>query len=134
LKSVLDQFSLAGRIALVTGSSGGIGLALARGLAGAGAAVVLNGRSEGKMNEAAAGLRAQGAQVHAAAFDVTDGAAVAAAVGRIEREVGPIDILVNNAGMQRRAPLDEFPEADWHTLMKLAADRSQAMKVVLSFD
>lgn len=122
MKSVLDSFNLAGRVALVTGSSAGIGLALARGLAAAGAEVVLNARSEDKLAAAAATLRAQGARVHAVAFDVTDGAAVARGVARIEQEIGPIAILVNNAGMQRRAPLEEFGEADWHTLMKTNVD------------
>ncbi|HSV81942.1 MAG TPA: glucose 1-dehydrogenase [Ramlibacter sp.] len=122
MKSALDLFDLAGRTALVTGSSAGIGLALARGLAAAGATVILNARSEEKLNLAAARLREEGARVHALAFDVTDGAAVTEGVGRIEREIGPIDILVNNAGMQRRAPLEEFAEADWHTLMKTNVD------------
>ena len=122
MKSVLDRFNLAGRTALVTGSSSGIGFALAGGLAGAGATVILNARNEDKLKQAAARLRADGAKVHAVAFDVTDGAAVAEAVARIERDLGPIDILVNNAGMQRRAPLEEFPEAEWHTLMKTNVD------------
>jgi gluconate 5-dehydrogenase len=122
LKSALDLFDLAGRTALVTGSSAGIGLALARGLAAAGATVILNARSEEKLNLAAARLREEGARVHALAFDVTDGAAVTEGVGRIEREIGPIDILVNNAGMQRRAPLEDFAQADWHTLMKTNVD------------
>ena len=122
MKSVLDRFNLAGRTALVTGSSSGIGFALAGGLAGAGASVILNARNEEKLKQAAARLRADGASVHAVPFDVTDGAAVAEAVARIERDVGPIDILVNNAGMQRRAPLEEFPEAEWHTLMKTNVD------------
>jgi gluconate 5-dehydrogenase len=122
LTSVLERFSLAGRIALVTGSSAGIGLALARGLAAAGAEVILNGRNEVKLQEAAAGLRAEGANAHALAFDVTDKAAVTEAIERIERDIGPIHILVNNAGMQRRAPLEEFGEADWHELMKTNVD------------
>ena len=122
MKSVLDSFNLAGRVALVTGSSAGIGLALAGGLAGAGAQVVLNARNEDKLAQAAQALRAQGANVHTMAFDVTDAKAVAEGVARIEREIGPIDILVNNAGMQRRAPLEEFPEAEWHTLMKTNVD------------
>ncbi|MDP9899281.1 gluconate 5-dehydrogenase [Variovorax ginsengisoli] len=122
MSSILQSFSLAGRTALLTGSSAGIGLALARGLAGAGARVILNARSVDKLERAAAALRAEGAQVETAAFDVTSGEAVAAAVARIEAEVGPIDILVNNAGMQRRAPLDQFAEADWHELMKTNLD------------
>ncbi|MBI5276799.1 MAG: SDR family NAD(P)-dependent oxidoreductase, partial [Burkholderiales bacterium] len=122
MRSVLDSFSLAGRTALVTGSSAGIGLALAGGLAGAGAQVVLNARNEDKLRSAASTLQAQGASVHIAAFDVTDSAAVAEGVEQVERTVGPIDILVNNAGMQRRAPLEDFAEADWHTLMKTNVD------------
>ena len=120
--SVLESFSLAGRIALVTGSSAGIGLALARGLASAGAEVVLNARSMDKLDLAAAALRAEGAKVHVAAFDVTDKRAVMQAIDRIERDIGPIGILVNNAGMQRRAPLEDFDEATWHTLMKTNVD------------
>ena len=120
--SVLESFSLAGRIALVTGSSAGIGLALASGLASAGAEVVLNARSMDKLDQAAAALRAEGAKVHVAAFDVTDKRAVMQAIDRIERDIGPIGILVNNAGMQRRAPLEDFDEATWHTLMKTNVD------------
>ena len=122
MKSVLDSFSLAGRIALVTGSSAGIGYALARGLAAAGAEIVLNARNEEKLRAAADALRGEGARAHAVAFDVSDSAAVGAAIARIEGEIGPIGILVNNAGMQRRAPLEEFAEADWHTLMKTNVD------------
>jgi gluconate 5-dehydrogenase len=122
MNPVLKLFDLSGRIALVTGSSAGIGLALARGLAGAGATVVLNGRNDAKLQQAAARLREEGAAVHAVAFDVTSAEATAEAVERIEHEVGAIDILVNNAGMQRRAPLDEFAHADWHELMRTNVD------------
>lgn len=118
----LDLFDLTGRLALITGSSAGIGFALARGLAGAGAAVILNGRREDKLNEAAARLRKEGATVHTAAFDVTDRDAVNAAVARIESEIGPIDILFNNAGIQRRAPLQDFPPEQWHEIMRTNVD------------
>lgn len=110
-------FDLTGRIALVTGSSQGLGLAIARGLAQAGAAVVLNGRDEKKLAATAAALRAGGAQVFAAAFDVTDGAGSEAAVARVEAEFGAIDILVNNAGIQRRAPLAEMSEEQWRAVI-----------------
>jgi gluconate 5-dehydrogenase len=122
MNEVLDRFKLAGRTALVTGSSTGIGLALASGLAGAGATVILNGRDEGRLARAAASLSQAGATVHLAPFDVCAGAAVAAAIDRIEREIGAIDILVNNAGMQRRAPLEQFTEPQWHELMRTNVD------------
>ena len=110
-------FDLTGRTALVTGSSQGLGLAMARGLAQAGAALVLNGRDELKLAAAAERLRAEGARVTTAAFDVTDGAAVARAVEKIEAEFAPIDILVNNAGIHRRAPLAEMTEAQWREVL-----------------
>ena len=122
MNSVLKSFDLTGRTALITGSSAGIGFALARGLAGAGARIVLNARNADKLEAAATTLRGEGADILTASFDVTSGEAVKEAVDRIEREVGPIDILINNAGMQRRAPLDEFEEAHWHELMKTNLD------------
>ena len=122
MNPVLEQFNLKGRIALVTGSSAGIGFALATGLAGAGATLVLNGRDEAKLARAAERVREQGGQVHVAAFDVTSGPAATEAVARIERDVGPIDILVNNAGLQRRAPLEDFPHAQWDEIMRTNVD------------
>ena len=117
-----STFRLDGRLALITGSSAGIGLALARGLAEAGARVVLNGRDAARLARAAAQLREAGHDVAAHGFDVTDRAAVDAAVEAIESGTGPIDILVNNAGLQRRAPFAEFPVADWDTLMRTNVD------------
>jgi gluconate 5-dehydrogenase len=122
MNPVLKQFDLSGKTALITGSSAGIGLALAQGLAGAGAAVVLNARNTPKLEAAAMALRELGATVHALAFDATDAQAVAGAVAKIEAEIGPIDILVNNAGMQKRAPLQDFEQADWHQLMRTNLD------------
>lgn len=118
-------FDIAGRTALVTGSSRGIGLALARGLRQAGCAVVLNGRDEAALEAAAGSLAREDApapggavgDVHVAAFDVTDSAAVAAGIADVEERVGPLDILVNNAGMQLRAPLLEFADADWQRIL-----------------
>ena len=115
-------FRLDGRLALVTGSSSGIGLALARGLAQAGARVVLNGRDGAKLEHAAQTLRDEGLAVLERAFDVTDGAQVDAAVAAIEQDMGPLAILVNNAGMQRRAPLHEFPREQWTELMHTNLD------------
>ncbi len=108
-------FDLTGRRALVTGSSMGIGKALARGLAAHGAAIVLNARDANRLEHTAEELRAEGATVSTAAFDVTDAEAVNAAVKEIEAE-GPIDILVNNAGMQFRGSLENYPEEMWDAL------------------
>ena len=113
-----DLFSLAGRRALVTGSSQGIGFALAKGLAAAGAEIVLNGRDEDKLSEAARTLEGTGAVVHVLAFDVTDHDGVRAAVDRFEAETGQIDILVNNAGMQHRTPLEDFPADAFEKLLQ----------------
>jgi gluconate 5-dehydrogenase len=118
----VDTFRLDGRIALVTGSSTGIGLALARGLGEAGATVVLNARNERRLAETAAQLAGVGLAVHQRAFDVTDTAAVETAVAAIEAEIGPIGILVNNAGMTRRAPFQELQDADWQAVMRTNVD------------
>jgi gluconate 5-dehydrogenase len=115
-------FDLSGRIALVTGSSAGIGSALAFGLGRAGARVVLNGRQQDKVAIAAQKLRDDGSLVFEMPFDVTDSTAVKAAVEQIERNIGPIDILINNAGMQRRGPLEDYPEETWHELMTTNID------------
>ena len=107
-------FDLSGRRALVTGSSQGIGLALAHGLAEAGALVVLNGRDASKLDAAAAELP----DAEVLSFDVTDRTAVRQAIDDFEETVGPIDILVNNAGVQHRAPLEEFPADAFERLMQ----------------
>ncbi len=111
-----------GRRALITGSSTGIGFALARALGQAGANLVLNGRDAAKLQAAVEQLRLEGLHAEAAVFDVTDSSAVQHAVDTIEATHGVIDILVNNAGMQIRNPLHEFIEADWHQLMKTNLD------------
>jgi gluconate 5-dehydrogenase len=122
MNSSATTFRLDGRVALVTGSSTGIGLALARGLAQAGATVVINARNAARLNDAVGALRAEGLTAHARAFDVTDSQAVDAAVDWIEAEVGPIDILVNNAGMTRRSPLTELSDADWRAVLSTNLD------------
>ena len=114
----IDLFNLAGRRALITGSSQGIGFALARGMAAAGAKIVLNGRDENKLASAAKELRAGGASVEVLAFDVTDHHAVRGAIDGFETAHGPIDILVNNAGMQHRAPLEDFPMDAFERLLQ----------------
>lgn len=111
-------FDITGRVALVTGSSRGIGKALAKGLLEAGCTVVLNGRDAKTLEEARAELAGTfGDRVRTAAFDVTDSAEVAAGIARVEEEAGPLDILVNNTGVQHRAPLLEFTDEDWRRLV-----------------
>ncbi len=112
-------FDLSGKRALITGSSQGIGLALARGMMAAGAEIVLNGRDAEKLEAAAAALRAEGGgEVRTLGFDVTDHAAARAAIDAFEAETGAIDILVNNAGMQHRAPLEDFPPEAFERLLQ----------------
>jgi gluconate 5-dehydrogenase len=125
LPAALAMFNLTGRVALVTGSGSGIGLALAEGLRSAGARVVLNGRNRDKLLAAADKLRplpGPSDGVFVQAFDATDGAAVKAGVAEIERSVGPIDILVNNAGMTFRSSLESFPPEQWHNIMRTNLD------------
>jgi gluconate 5-dehydrogenase len=112
-------FDLTGRRALITGSGRGIGFALARGLAKAGAAVVLNGTDEARVTASVAVLRAEGYAVEYAVFDVTSHQASADAVAAVEEKVGPIDILINNAGIQRRAPLETFAADDWDAILEV---------------
>jgi gluconate 5-dehydrogenase len=113
-----DLFSLVGRRALITGSSQGIGLALARGLAEAGAEIILNGRDAAKLKAAADTLGAKGAKVETLAFDATDHGAVRAAVDGFEAGTGAIDILINNAGMQHRTELENFPAEAFERLLQ----------------
>lgn len=110
-------FDLTNKTALITGSSQGIGFALAKGLAEAGATIVLNGRDTEKLARAAQDLQALGATVHQLAFDAVDHAAVQAAVDGYEAGQGAIDILVNNAGMQFRTALEDFPADAFSKLM-----------------
>jgi gluconate 5-dehydrogenase len=121
-KLIERLFGLADTVALVTGSSAGIGLAIARGLAGAGANVVVNGRDPAKAEAIAVELADSGGKASAAAFDVTDHAAVVEAVAWIEAEIGPIDVLVNNAGIQRRGALEQYSEETWRELMSVNLD------------
>lgn len=110
----IQLFDLTGKRALITGSSQGIGRALAKGLAEAGADIILNGRDETKLAAAAAELGAR----HVLAFDATDHEAVRRAVDGFETAFGAIDILVNNAGMQHRSPLEDFPADAFERLLK----------------
>ncbi|MDR7142029.1 SDR family oxidoreductase [Rhizobium sp. BE258] len=111
-------FDLTGKRALITGSSQGIGYALALGLAEHGASVVINGRNASKASEAAEVIRGKGHHALSAAFDVTDAQAARGGIAYIEEEIGPIDILINNAGMQFRTPLEDFPVEKWDEIFK----------------
>jgi 2-dehydro-3-deoxy-D-gluconate 5-dehydrogenase len=99
-----QMFDLSGKVAIVTGGNGGIGLGLARGLANAGADIAIVGRNEAKSKAAVDDIAARGVKAIAIAADVTDKAAVARIVERVAAELGRIDILVNNAGINVRKP------------------------------
>ena len=111
-------FDLTGKRALITGSSQGIGFALAQGMAAAGANVVLNGRDKVKLAAAAAALQDKGFSIETLVFDATDHGLVRAAVDDFETNTGAIDILVNNAGMQHRGPLEDFPADAFERLLQ----------------
>jgi gluconate 5-dehydrogenase len=111
-------FDLTGKTALVTGSSRGLGRAIAEGLAKAGAALVVNGTDPARTETAASELRTAGYQARACAFDVTDEAGIVQAFERFDAESMVIDILVNNAGVQHRKPLVEFTTAEWRKVIE----------------
>jgi gluconate 5-dehydrogenase len=115
----LKIFDLTDRRAVITGSSQGIGLAIAEGLAAAGAEIILNGRNREKLDGAVKTLAARGCKVHGFDFDVTIQDKVASGINRIETEIGAIDILFNNAGMQFRTPLEDFPAEKFRQLMRV---------------
>jgi gluconate 5-dehydrogenase len=112
-----NPFDLSGRIALVTGAHRGLGLAIARGLAAAGAQVVVNGRNAEALAGAVSALTSEGFVAHSALFDVADASAVHEGVATVARRIGAIDILVNNAGIQRRHALVDFPKHEWDEII-----------------
>jgi gluconate 5-dehydrogenase len=112
-------FSLAGRRALITGSGQGIGLTLARGLAVAGASLVVNDRDPARLAQAVAQLRAEGFTADGRAFDVAIATEVEAALSGLEGELGPIDILINNAGIHARAPLESLSLEAWQSVLEV---------------
>jgi 2-deoxy-D-gluconate 3-dehydrogenase len=111
------MFDLTGRVALVTGGNGGIGLGMATGLAKAGATVMIAGRNGAKNDEAVAGLRALGAKAESIAVDVTDPASITAMVEETAKRLGRLDILVNNAGTNIRNRPETYKLEDWHTII-----------------
>ncbi|MCP2031141.1 gluconate 5-dehydrogenase [Okibacterium sp. HSC-33S16] len=114
----MSLFDITGRVALVTGSSRGLGRSLAEGLADAGASVILHGRNQDALTDTADAIeRSTGSRPAAVSFDVTDADAVKDGVAQVIAEHGVPDILVNNAGVQRRAPFEEFAVEDWDAVI-----------------
>jgi gluconate 5-dehydrogenase len=111
-------FDLTGRLALITGSTQGIGLALAEGLATHGATVIINGRDPNRLSKTIEMLQDRGIPARGSIFDVTDRLQVDRGIESIETHIGAIDILINNAGMQFRSPLEEFPPDKWDELIR----------------
>ena len=112
------SFDLSGKVAIVTGGNGGIGLGMARGLAEAGADIAVVGRNEAKSAAAAAELTKYGVKAISVTADVTDKSAVAAMVARTLRELGRIDILVNNAGINIRKPPHALDLEEWDSVIR----------------
>ena len=115
----LSMFDLRGKTALITGSGSGIGYAIAEGLAGAGAKIILNGRNSSKLSEAEKQLKEQGAKVYKLAFDVTKIKEVNNAINSFSKSEGNIDILINNAGINIRGPFSNFDEKDWNKVLDI---------------
>lgn len=116
---ILDQFSLKGKTALVTGATHGLGMAMAKALGEAGATIVINGHSsQEKIDAALKEYRALGITVHGYRFDVTSEQEVNDYIGRITKEVGPIDILVNNAGIIKRIPITDMKISEWEEVIR----------------
>jgi len=113
----LELFSLAGKTALITGSSRGLGRAFAEGLAAAGATVILNGTNSERLSQACKEMSDAGMKVDMSLFDVTDEAAIRAAFDRFDAAGMQIDILINNAGIQFRKPMLELDTADWQRVI-----------------
>ena len=111
------MFDLNGKVAIVTGGNGGIGLGMARGLARAGAALAIIGRNEEKNAAAIQELKEFGGKVSAYVLDVTDSDSIVRVFDSIAKDLGSIDILVNNAGMNIRGRVENLAEEDWHTVM-----------------
>ena len=120
-------FSLDGRVALVTGSSRGLGFAMAEGLAECGATVVLNGRNEKTLGDVAKKLKDRGLKADVVVFDAVDEAAVRAGVDAAAKRHGRLDILIANAGMTIRKPLEEWTMAEWNQV--IAADLTSCFAV-----
>ena len=117
---VTKQFSLTGKVALVTGAAYGIGYAIAKAYADAGAKIAFNCRSQAHMDKALADYKKDGIEAHGYICDVTDEEAVRAMVADIEQKLGTIDILVNNAGIIKRIPMLEMTTEDFRKVIEEA--------------
>lgn len=117
--NVSSLFNLAGKRILITGATHGLGMAMAKGLGHAGATIIINGHTAGKMDSATEFYRRDGLNVYSYLFDVTDEAEVASSIDRIEREVGPIDVLVNNAGIIMRVPILDMSADDFRKVVDI---------------
>ena len=116
----MDLFDLKGKIALVTGGTHGLGMAMARGLGEAGATIVVNGNSSSeKIKKAVAYYQSNGIQSHGYKFDVSNEAEVSANIAKIEKEIGQIDILVNNAAIIKRVPLADMEVVDFKQIIDI---------------
>jgi len=115
----MHLFDLSGKVALITGGTHGLGMAMAKGLGEAGARLVINGHTPSKMEKALAVYKEAGLEAHGYLFDVTDEEAVQNSVAKIVAEVGPIDILVNNAGIIKRVPLEDMDTADFQAVVNV---------------
>lgn len=118
MANVNPLFDLSGKVAIVTGGNGGIGLGMAQGLAAAGATVVIAGRNHHKNSEAVAAVQSQGGQAHAVAVDVMQQASCEQMVQITLQAYGRVDILVNNAGMNIRKPPQSYALAEWNEVMQ----------------
>ena len=113
-------FDLTGKVALITGATHGLGMAMAKGIGQAGAIVIINGNSsQEKIDKAVAAFKASGIQTFGYRFDVTDEGEVQNAIERIDNEVSPINILVNNAGIIKRTPMVDMEVADFEQVIKV---------------
>lgn len=116
---ILDQFSLKGKTAFITGATHGLGMAMAKALGEAGATIVINGHSsQAKIDEALEEYRVSGINAHGYKFNVTDEKEVETFIQRIEKEVGDIDILVNNAGIIKRIPIVDMQLTEWEEVIR----------------
>ena len=112
-----NMFDLTGKVALVTGGSYGIGFAIAKGMAEAGATIVFNDINAELVEKGLAAYKAEGIPAHGYVCDVTDEDAVNAFIAKVEKEVGVVDILVNNAGIIKRIPMCEMSAADFRKVI-----------------